>query len=407
MAKVNQNYLSLKASYLFSEIAKRVSEYEKASPKLPLVRMGIGDVTEPLPDACVKALHDATDEMTKKSSFKGYGPEQGYLFLRELISKNDFGSLNVEVSPDEIFISDGSKCDTGNIQEIFANDSIIGIPDPVYPVYLDSNVMAGRAGEFKEGRYAAIKYLDTSKDNNFLPMPPTYKLDIVYLCSPNNPTGAVFTKKELEDWVHYAKQNNSIILFDAAYYAFIKDSMLPRSIYEIEGAKDVAIEFRSYSKTAGFTGTRCAFTVVPKNCRAFAEDGSEVSLHSLWLRRQSTKFNGVSYPIQKAAAATYSEEGVAQISKLIDGYMGNAKIIRDFFETKGYECIGGDNSPYIWVYTGQDSWAFFDKLLNQYGIVCTPGVGFGKCGEGYVRFSAFNSRENVNVAIDRLTNFKA
>ena len=401
MALVNQNFLNLKSSYLFSEISKRVGEFQKTNPSLPIIRMGIGDVTEPLPKACLDALHAATDEMGSHQTFHGYGPEQGYAFLREVICENDYKSLGLEVNPDEIFISDGSKCDCGNIQELFSADSKIGIPDPVYPVYLDSNVMAGRSGQSEGGRYSKIHYLDTSKETGFLPNPPKEKLDVVYLCSPNNPTGAVFTKQQLVSWVDYALKNKSILLFDAAYFAFIKDSELPRSIYEIEGARKVAIEFRSFSKTAGFTGTRCAFTVVPKECVAYSEQGEEVSLHSLWLRRQSTKFNGVSYPIQKAAAAIYSEQGKKEVSNLINHYLQNARIIRDSLKDKGLYCVGGDNSPYVWVETGGDSWEFFDKLLRQISVVCTPGAGFGKSGEGFVRFSAFNSKANVEEAMRR------
>jgi LL-diaminopimelate aminotransferase len=406
MALVNQNYLNLKSSYLFSEIAKRINIYQEQKHDLPLIRMGIGDVTEPLPKVCIKALHDATEEMAKRETFKGYGPEQGYLFLRELISKNDYESNNLNISADEIFISDGSKCDSGNFQELFSLDSRVGIPDPVYPVYLDSNVMAGRSGEEDNGRYSKINYLETSKETGFLPNPPDSKLDIIYLCSPNNPTGAVFTKERLQAWVDYALENKSILLFDAAYYAFIKDTELPRSIYEIPRAREVAVEFRSFSKTAGFTGTRCAFTVVPKECFLYAENNEKISLHALWLRRQSTKFNGVSYPIQKAAAAIYSEEGKKEVQNLINFYLENALIIKNSLESKGLYCIGGDNAPYVWVEIKGDSWEYFDKMLNKIAVVCTPGVGFGNAGRGYVRFSAFNSRENVEEAMLRLDQMK-
>lgn len=407
MARINEGFLLLQSSYLFSDIAKRVNEFNKNNTGPGLIRMGIGDVTEPLPQACVKAFHQAVDEMSDRQTFKGYGPEQGYDFLREEICKNDYQDNNIAVLPDEIFVSDGSKCDCGNIQEIFSLDSKIGIPDPVYPVYLDSNIMAGRGGRNIDGRYQGIYYLDTDKDTNFLPEPPEDKLDIVYLCSPNNPTGAVFTKEQLVRWVEYAKFHKSILLFDAAYCAFIKSPTLPRSIYEIPGAREVAIEFRSFSKTAGFTGTRCAFTVVPKECFAYSSpayscSGDKVSLHSLWLRRQSTKFNGVSYPVQRAAAAVYSEEGRREVVKLIDYYMENAKIIKSTFAHKGFQCFGGDDAPYVWIDAKSKSWDFFDNLLKTCSIVCTPGVGFGKCGEGYVRFSSFNSRENVLEAMSRI-----
>lgn len=403
MAIVNDGFLLLQSSYLFSDIAKRVNEFEKNNTGARLIRMGIGDVTEPLPRACVSAFHLAVDELASKETFKGYGPEQGYAFLREAIALNDYQSLSVNVSADEIFISDGSKCDCGNIQELFSLESIMGIPDPVYPVYLDSNIMAGRGGKNNNGRYDGISYLDTGRSTGFLPVPPEEKLDVVYLCSPNNPTGAVFTREQLAAWVNYAQKHKAIILFDAAYFAFIQDPSLPRSIYEIEGAREVAIEFRSFSKTAGFTGTRCAFTVVPKECVAYASSGDKVSLHSLWLRRQSTKFNGVSYPVQKAAAAIYTESGSQEVKELVSFYMDNAKIIKSTLLGKGYDCYGGDNAPYVWVDTKSNSWEFFDSLLKTCSIVCTPGVGFGKCGEGFVRFSAFNSRSNVTEAMERIS----
>lgn len=402
MAFLNENYLDLKPSYLFSDIAKRVSAFSAENPDANIIKLGIGDVTEPLPQVCLQALHKAVDEMGERSTFKGYGPEQGYAFLREAISKNDYQGRGIAISPEEIFVSDGSKCDTGNFQELFSADTKVGISDPVYPVYLDTTVMIGRAGKESEGRYSGVTYLDVTAENGYSPALPKSKVDLIFLCSPNNPTGATLSKEDLTKWVQYAKENKSIILFDAAYYAFVQDKNVPLSIYEIPGAKEVAVEFRSFSKTAGFTGTRCAFTVVPKECMVYSKVGEQISLHGLWLRRQSTKFNGVSYPVQKAAEAIYSEEGKKEIGKLISGYMNNAKKLRSLFETKGYVCAGGENAPYVWVNTGGSSWEFFDKLLKEAQIVCTPGVGFGKCGEGYVRFSAFNSAEKVDEAIERI-----
>lgn len=406
MALVNESFLNLKSSYLFSEIAKRVNQFVKDNPEKQLIRLGIGDVTMPLPDACRQALHTATDEMGSVETFKGYGPEQGYAFLREAIAKNDYQEYGVAVSPEEIFVSDGSKCDTGNFQELFASSVRVGIPDPVYPVYLDSNVMAGRGTEFLDGRYLGIQYLETNKDSGFLPVPPDRVIDVIYLCSPSNPTGAVFNRQQLTAWVEYAKKHKSIILFDAAYCSFVQDPELPKSIYEIPGARELAVEFRSFSKNAGFTGTRCAFTVVPKECSVYDQKGNAHSLHALWLRRQSTKFNGVSYPIQKAAEAVYSPEGKKQTADLVTYYMNNAKKMKTTLEGLGYTCTGGENAPYVWVETGTDSWEFFDMLLNQSAIVCTPGAGFGKCGEGYVRFSAFNFAEKVDEAMDRMSALK-
>lgn len=342
--------------------------------------------------------------MAEDASFKGYGPEQGYDFLRETIAGQDFQAKNAEVYADEIFVSDGAKCDTGNIQEIFSTDAHIAIPDPVYPVYLDTNVMAGRTGTYENGRYKGITYLEGNSENGFIPNLPETPVDLIYLCFPNNPTGATITKEKLRTWVDYAAENKALILYDAAYEAFIKDDDLPRSIYEIEGARDVAIEFRSFSKTAGFTGTRCAFTVIPKTCMAYTADGEKHPVHALWNRRHSTKFNGVSYPVQKAAQAVYSEAGKEQVRALVDYYMENAAIIRKEMTALGYPVIGGENSPYIWVTAGQDSWSFFDLLLKNAGVVCTPGAGFGKCGEGYIRISAFNSRENVEKAMSSIKN---
>ena len=402
MVGINENYLKLQASYLFSDIAKRVSAYQEANPDKPIIKLGIGDVTRALPPVCIQAFHQAVDEMADDKSFRGYGPEQGYLFLREKIAAEDFQARNADIAADEIFISDGAKCDTANIQEIFATDITVAIPDPVYPVYLDTNVMAGRTGDFEDGRFKNIVYLESTRENRFIPELPRKPVDLIYLCFPNNPTGATISKELLKKWVDFAVQNQALILYDAAYEAFIHDDSLPHSIYEIEGAKAVAIEFRSFSKTAGFTGTRCAYTVVPKNCMAHDLNGSKQSLHALWLRRQTTKFNGVSYPVQKAAEAVYSAEGRAQVKGLIDGYLKNADLIRKEMTALGYECVGGDHSPYIWVYGGRDSWEFFDQLLTEAGVVCTPGEGFGRCGRGFIRFSAFNSFENVKLAMQRV-----
>jgi LL-diaminopimelate aminotransferase len=403
MIRVNEHYDKLQASYLFSDIAKRVTTHQENHPEADIIRLGIGDVTRALPGACIRAFHQGVDEMADDASFRGYGPEQGYDFLREAIARNDFQARGADIAADEIFVSDGAKCDTANFQELFSNDCKIAIPDPVYPVYLDTNVMAGRTGAFDSGRYQGICYMDCTKENNFIPELPKEPVDLIYLCFPNNPTGTTITKPELKRWVEYAKETNALILFDAAYEAFIRDDDLPRSIYEIEGAKEVAVEFRSYSKTAGFTGTRCAYTVVPKACRVFDQKGNPTALHPLWNRRQCTKFNGVSYPVQKAAEAVYSPEGKAQVRELADYYLGNAKIIRTAMDTLGFACVGGENSPYIWIDgNGRDSWEFFDLLLNKAGLVCTPGAGFGRCGQGYIRISAFNSLENVETAMTRM-----
>ena len=402
MIKINENYKKLQASYLFSDIARRVTAFQKDNPDRNIIKLGIGDVTRPLPPACIKAFHKAVDEMSDIKTFRGYGPEQGYDFLREAIAKNDFRSRGIDISPDEVFVSDGAKCDCGNIQEIFASDITVAIPDPVYPVYLDTNVMAGRTGFYNNGRYDGIVYLDGTSSNGFIPELPQEKVDLIYLCFPNNPTGATITKEGLKKWVDYAKENKAVILYDAAYEAFIRDETLPKSIFEIEGAKDVAIEFRSFSKTAGFTGVRCAFTVVPKSCCAYTADGGQVLLNGLWNRRHTTKFNSVSYPVQRAAEAVYSDEGKMQVQELSDYYLKNAALIRQEISALGFDSIGGENSPYIWVNGKTDSWAFFDKLLQKAGVVCTPGAGFGKCGEGYIRISAFNNYEDVQRAMDRI-----
>ena len=402
MITINENYNKLQASYLFSDIAKRVTTYQQNNPDKTIIKLGIGDVTKPLPKACIDAFHLAVDEMAEEASFRGYGPEQGYEFLRTAVIEHDFKPRNVELSADEIFISDGAKCDSGNIQELFSSAIVVAIPDPVYPVYLDTNVMAGRTGRFQDGRYQGVVYLDSTKENNFVPELPTQPVDLIYLCFPNNPTGSTISKEGLKQWVDYARENSALILFDAAYEAFIRDDSLPKSIYEIEGAEEVAIEFRSFSKSGGFTGTRCAYTVVPKKCRAYDARGQEHGLHALWNRRHCTKFNGVSYPVQRAAEALYSPEGKVQSSQLVDYYMNNAALIRKEMTALGFDCVGGDNSPYIWIDGKSDSWKFFDLLLGKAGVVCTPGAGFGKCGEGYIRLSAFNSYENVSLAMERI-----
>jgi LL-diaminopimelate aminotransferase len=402
MIRINENYTKLKASYLFSDIAKRVNAYVAANPAKPVIRLGIGDVTEPLPPVCVAALHAATEEMAQRATFKGYGPEQGYAFLREAIAQHDYAARGCAIAADEIFVSDGAKCDCGNLQEIFSPEVKLAIPDPVYPVYVDTNVMAGRTGANVGGRYQGITYLESTPANGYVPGVPSVATDLIYLCFPNNPTGAVATKAQLKAWIDYAKKNRAIILFDSAYEAYIRDPQIPHSIYELEGARDVAIEFRSFSKTAGFTGTRCAYTVVPKTLVGYDAAGNAHPLHGLWNRRHTTKFNGVAYPIQKAAAAIYTDAGQQQTRALIDFYLANAKLVREAMTRLGFTCIGGDNAPYIWVNTGRDSWEFFDLLLNEAQVVCTPGAGFGKCGEGHVRISAFNSRENVETALARI-----
>lgn len=402
MIKINENFLKLKASYLFADIARRVSEFQAANPDRPIIKLGIGDVTEPLPDSVLKAFHDGVDEMADRSSFHGYGPEQGYAFLREAIAKTDFQSRGAPIEADEVFVSDGAKCDSGNIQEIFSADARIAVPDPVYPVYVDTNVMAGRTGESVDDRYEGLVYLECTPENGYFPALPTEPVDLIYLCFPNNPTGATATKEQLTKWVEYARENKAILLYDAAYVAFIRDESLPQSIYEIEGADEVAIEFRSFSKNAGFTGTRCAYTVVPKKLKGWDSAGNEVGIHALWSRRHSTKFNGTSYPVQKAAAAVYSEQGQAETRALTDFYLNNAKHIREKITELGFSCVGGDNSPYIWINMQRDSWEAFDMLLNKAGVVCTPGAGFGKCGEGHIRLSAFNSYENVKEAMKRI-----
>ncbi len=406
MATINDNYLKLKAGYLFPEIARRVNTFAQANPDAKIIRLGIGDVTEPLPEACRTAMIAAVAEMGDRTTFKGYGPEQGYAWLREKIAAQDFQARGADIDASEIFISDGSKCDTGNILDIFGKNNIIAVTDPVYPVYVDTNVMAGNTGDANDqGEFAGLVYLPISAENNFTAEIPSQKVDLIYLCFPNNPTGATATKEHLQAWVDYARAHNSIIFFDAAYEAYITDPAIPHSIYEIEGARECAIEFRSFSKNAGFTGTRCALTVVPKTLTAKAADGSDVELWKLWNRRQSTKFNGVSYIIQRGAEAVYSQAGQAQIQALVSFYLENAKIIREQLSGAGLAVYGGVNAPYVWVKTPNDlsSWDFFDKLLHTVNVVGTPGSGFGAAGEGYFRISAFNSRENVEEAMKRIT----
>ncbi len=403
MIKINENYLKLKASYLFSDIAKRVAAFQQAHPEREIIKLGIGDVTRALPPACIEAFHRAVDEMADDATFRGYGPEQGYMFLREKIARHDFQDRGADIAPDEIFVSDGSKCDTANIQEIFSTGIKVAIPDPVYPVYLDTNVMAGRTGDFSGGRYEGIVYLEGNRANRFVPDLPTEPLDLIYLCFPNNPTGATIDKAGLKQWVDFARDQKALILYDAAYEAYIRDDTIPRSIYEVDGAREVAIEFRSFSKTAGFTGVRCAFTVVPKTCRAYTKAGEEHKVHDLWNRRHTTKFNSVSYPVQCAATAVYSEEGRCQAKALTNYYLKNAAVIRREMTALGYDCIGGENSPYIWVDARADSWKFFDQLLEKTGVVCTPGAGFGKCGEGFIRISAFNSAQTIEKAMLRVS----
>jgi LL-diaminopimelate aminotransferase len=406
MATINDNYLKLKAGYLFPEIARRVNAFAEANPEADIIRLGIGDVTEPLPEACRTAMIQAVEDMGNRGTFKGYGPEQGYLWLREKIAAHDFQARGCDIDASEIFISDGSKCDCGNILDIFGSNNTIAVTDPVYPVYVDTNVMAGHTGSVNDrGEYEGLVYLPISAENSFTAQIPAQKVDLIYLCFPNNPTGAVASRDHLKAWVDYALAHGSIILFDAAYEAFITDPDIPHSIYEIEGARNCAIEFRSFSKNAGFTGTRCALTVVPKSLKGKAADGSEVELHPLWNRRQSTKFNGVSYIVQKGAEAVYSDEGKAQTRALIDFYMENARIIREQLTAAGIQVYGGVNAPYVWVKTpnGLSSWDFFDKLLQVCNVVGTPGSGFGAAGEGYFRISAFNSRANVETAMQRIT----
>jgi LL-diaminopimelate aminotransferase len=405
MAYINENYLHLKAGYLFPEIGRRVRAFAESNPTASIIRLGIGDVTEPLPPVVISALHAAVDEMASAATFKGYGPEQGYDFLRDAIARHDFQARGCSVAADEIFVSDGSKCDCGNILDILGPGNTIAVTDPVYPVYVDTNVMAGNAGAANEGgEYAGLVYLPATAATDFLPALPRQTVDVIYLCSPNNPTGAALTRERLSEWVDYARKNQSIILFDAAYEAYISDPALPHSIYEIPGAREVAIEFRSFSKLAGFTGTRCAFTVVPHDLKGKTRGGEPIDLHRLWTRRHTTKFNGVSYIVQRGAAAVYSPEGQRQVRGLVDFYMDNARRIREGLTRAGLQVFGGINAPYVWIKTpgGLTSWQFFDQLLTRSHVVCTPGSGFGSAGEGYIRLSAFNSHANVDEALRRI-----
>jgi len=404
MARINDHFLKLKAGYLFPEIGRRVSAFCEENPDANVIKLGIGDVTEPLPPAIREAMHSAVDEMGDRESFRGYGPEQGYDFLRDAIAESDFQARGADISADEIFVSDGSKCDSGNILDIFGPDNTIAVTDPVYPVYVDTNVMAGNTGPADAaGRYGGLVYIPVTADNEFTPALPDLKVDLAYLCYPNNPTGTVASRETLKKWVDYAKANDTIILYDAAYESYITDPDIPHSIFEIEGAKDVAIEFRSFSKNAGFTGVRCALTVVPKSLQGRTASGEKTDIHPLWNRRQSTKFNGVSYIVQKGAAAAYTPEGKKQVRELIDFYLNNARLLREGLEAVGVKVYGGVNAPYIWLKTPDDqsSWDFFDLLLQKGHLVGTPGSGFGASGEGYFRLSAFNSRENVEEAVQR------
>ena len=405
MATVNEHYLKLQSGYLFPEIARRVAGYCQSNPDAKVIKMGIGDVTQPLPNAITDAMHAAIDEMSNAQSFRGYGPEQGYPFLRDAIRDNCYLERNIDIESDEIFVSDGSKCDSGNLLDVFGTDNTVAVLDPVYPVYVDTNVMVGRTGEAgSNGQYAGLVYLPVNAENNFQPELPSERVDLIYLCYPNNPTGTVATREMLKTWVDYAHQNKAIIFFDAAYEAFVSDPDIPRSIYEVEGAKEVAIELRSFSKNAGFTGVRCAFTVIPKQLMGQASDGSPQAIHPLWNRRHCTKFNGVSYPVQRGAAASFSPEGKQQIAELIAFYMNNARLLREGLMAAGLQVYGGVNAPYVWLKTPDElsSWDFFDLLLNESQIVGTPGSGFGAAGEGYFRLSAFNTLENTEEAIHRI-----
>ena len=405
MARINDHYLKLKAGYLFPEIARRVSAFCDANPDANVIRLGIGDVTEPLPPAIVQAMHAGVDEMANRDTFKGYGPEQGYGFLREAIAENDYQSRGVNVSADEIFVSDGSKCDSGNILDIFGQDNVVAVTDPVYPVYVDTNVMAGRTGPADEaGRYEGLVYIPVTAENNFTPALPDQKVDLIYLCYPNNPTGTVVSHETLKTWVDYAKDSEAIILYDAAYVAYITEADVPHSIFEVDGAREVAIEFRSFSKNAGFTGTRCAFTVVPQGLTGKTSSGESAEIQALWNRRHTTKFNGASYVVQRGAAAAYSDEGKQQIQELVAFYLENARLLREGLEKVGITVYGGVNAPYVWLKTpgDQTSWDFFDHLLEKAHLVGTPGSGFGASGEGYFRLSAFNSRTNIEEAVRRI-----
>lgn len=405
MALVNDHFLKLPNNYLFADIAKKVNAFKVSHPHADVISLGIGDVTQPLCPAVIEAMHKAVDEMGVKASFRGYGPEQGYNFLREAIVKHDFLPRGIHIDPSEVFINDGAKSDTGNIQELVRWDNSIGVTDPIYPVYIDSNVMIGRAGTVADGKWSNVVYMPCTAENNFIPQIPDRRVDIIYLCYPNNPTGTVLTKDELRKWVNYALRNDTLIFFDAAYEAYIQDPDIPHSIYEIKGARKVAIEFHSYSKTAGFTGVRCGYTIVPKGLTAGTIDGRErIALNPLWNRRQCTKFNGTSYISQRAAEATYTPEGKEQVRETIQYYMTNARLMHRTLTSLGLQVFGGENAPYLWVKTpeGEGSWQFFESMLHGAHVVCTPGVGFGPSGEGYIRLTAFGDRENCEKAMERL-----
>lgn len=409
MALVNDNYLKLPENYLFSDIAKKINAFRATHPKAKVINLGIGDVTQPLPEAVITALHKAVDEMGVQETFRGYGPEHGYRFLIDAIIKNDYESRGINLDPDEVFISDGAKSDTGNIGDILRHDNTIAVTDPVYPVYVDSNVMGVRGGDLlSDGHWSNIVYIPCTAENNFIPDIPKKPFDMLYLCYPNNPTGTVLSKEQLKKWVDYAIKNNVLILYDSAYEAFIQEDDIPHSIYEIKGARNVAIEFRSFSKTAGFTGLRCGYTVIPKTLIGFTLSGQKASLNKLWNRRQCTKFNGTAYIVQRAAEAVYSHEGKNQTKKTIDIYMENAKILSNGLKSIGFQVFGGVNAPYVWLKTqnGMSSWKFFDHLLYEANIVVTPGVGFGPCGEGYVRITAFGNKEDTLEAMERIRSWK-
>lgn len=407
MALVNEHFLKLPNNYLFADIAKKVNAFRVSHPRDKVISLGIGDVTRPLCPAVIEAMHKAVDEMANTASFRGYGPEHGYDFLREAIIKNDFLPRGIHLDPNEIFINDGAKSDTGNIQELVRWDNSIGVTDPIYPVYIDSNVMIGRAGVLKDGKWSNVTYMPCNAENNFVPQLPEKRVDIIYLCYPNNPTGTVITRDELKKWVNYAIKNDTLIFYDAAYEAYIQDPDIPHSIYEIKGARKVAIEFHSYSKTAGFTGVRCGYTIVPKELMATTLDGQKVPLNPMWNRRQCTKFNGTSYISQRAAEAIYTPEGKKQVKETIKYYMDNATLMRQTLIKLGFEVFGGENAPYIWLKTpdGMPSWKFFDRMLYEAHVVCTPGVGFGPSGEGYARLTAFGEHEQCMEAMERLENW--
>ncbi len=404
MALVNEHFLKLPNNYLFSDIAKKVNAFKVSHPKTDLIRLGIGDVTRPLPQASIEAMHKAVDELASKETFHGYGPEQGYDFLIDAVIRNDYAPRGVHLEPGEVFISDGAKSDTGNIGDILRHDNSIGVTDPIYPVYIDSNVMCGRAGILEDGRWSNVVYLPCLSENNFVPEIPDRRIDILYLCYPNNPTGTVISKAELKKWVNYALENDTLILYDAAYEAYIQDPDIPHSIYEIKGAKKVAIEFRSFSKTAGFTGVRCGYTVVPKELTAATLEGERIPLNRMWNRRQCTKFNGTSYITQRGAEAIYTPEGKKQVKAIIQYYMANARIMKEALESTGLKVFGGENAPYLWVKAPGEvsSWKFFEQMLYEANVVGTPGVGFGPSGEGYIRLTAFGERVDCEEAMKRI-----